>query len=120
MGDETIPIELHAVNAWEATLGMASSFQQGRVFLAGDAAHVQSSAGGRWTLFAGPGDRRWPATAASLGIDPQLHELSTVDDAVLVRPDGFVAWRGATAESLREALRDVGLRHVRRDTAHRR
>jgi 2-polyprenyl-6-methoxyphenol hydroxylase-like FAD-dependent oxidoreductase len=41
-----VPIELHAVNAWEAALGIASAFRRGRVFLAGDAAHVQSSAGG--------------------------------------------------------------------------
>ncbi|MGI5224883.1 FAD-dependent monooxygenase [Actinoallomurus sp. CA-142502] len=27
---------------------------------------------------------------------------------VASRPDGFVAWRGATEESLREALRDLG------------
>ncbi|MYT33066.1 MULTISPECIES: FAD-dependent monooxygenase [unclassified Streptomyces] len=46
IGDATIPIELHAVNAWEAAVGMASAFRRGRVFLAGDAAHVQSSAGG--------------------------------------------------------------------------
>jgi putative polyketide hydroxylase len=43
---ERVPIELHAVNAWEAAVGMAASFRRGRVFLVGDAAHVQSSAGG--------------------------------------------------------------------------
>ncbi|MEU8786283.1 FAD-dependent monooxygenase [Streptomyces sp. NPDC048637] len=170
IGDEAIPIELHAVNAWEAAIGMAASFRQGRVFLAGDAAHVQSSAGGlgmntgiqdghnlawktaavlheqftpalldtyeperraaaraslalsrhmhptldlagsRWTLFVEPGDGRWQATAASLGIEPHVHDLNTLGDAVLVRPDGFVAWRGATRESLQDALRDLGLR----------
>jgi putative polyketide hydroxylase len=41
-----VPVELHAVNAWEAAVGMAESFRKGRVFLVGDAAHVQSSAGG--------------------------------------------------------------------------
>jgi putative polyketide hydroxylase len=46
IGDRTIPVELHAVNAWEAAIGTAASFRRGRVFLAGDAAHVQSSAGG--------------------------------------------------------------------------
>ncbi|MFG1998597.1 FAD-dependent monooxygenase [Spirillospora sp. NPDC048911] len=46
IGDTTIPIELHEVNAWEAAYGIASSFRKGRVFLAGDSAHVQSSAGG--------------------------------------------------------------------------
>ncbi|MFB7630251.1 FAD-dependent monooxygenase [Streptomyces sp. NPDC056149] len=46
IGDPAIPIQLHAVNAWEAATGLASAFRRGRVFLAGDAAHVQSSAGG--------------------------------------------------------------------------
>ncbi|MFI7129695.1 FAD-dependent monooxygenase [Nonomuraea sp. NPDC050153] len=234
IGDATIPVELHAVNAWEAAIALASSFRKGRVFLAGDAAHVQSSAGGlgmntgiqdghnlawkiaavaqgrftpalldtyeaerraaaeaslalsramhqgyqspegdpndlydklavdylrgmmfysysphdspeadvlddvirpgrrfphrwmdsagpgrtstldlvgsRWTLFAGPGDPRWRAAATSLGIDPRFHALDAVDEAVLVRPDGFVAWRGTTEESLREALRGLGVR----------
>lgn len=41
-----VPIELHAVNAWEAAIGMATNFRRGRAFLVGDAAHVQSSAGG--------------------------------------------------------------------------
>ncbi|MGK5557229.1 FAD-dependent monooxygenase [Actinomadura kijaniata] len=235
IGDETIPIELHAVNAWEAAVGTASSFRQGRVFLAGDAAHVQSSAGGlgmntgiqdghnlawkiaavlrgrfaptlldtyeterraavraslalsrgmhqgyqslegnpntlydeiavdylrgmmfytypphdtgpdiaadeirpgqrfphrwvnspgtgeistldlaaaHWTLFTAPNDHRWRATAASLGIDLHVHPLNDMNDAVLVRPDGFVAWQGTTEESLRHALRELGLRAV--------
>ncbi|WP_460354700.1 FAD-dependent monooxygenase [Actinoallomurus acanthiterrae] len=230
IGDDTIPIELHAVNAWEAAIGMASSFRAGRVFLAGDAAHVQSSAGGlgmntgiqdghnlawkiaavlrgeftpalldtyeperraaaqaslavsrrmhqgylslegdpnllyeklaadylrgmmcyayppydttesdplddavrpghrfphrwvdsagtgrvstvdlagsRWTLFTGTGGGRWRAQAAALGMD--VHELGTMDDAALVRPDGFVAWRGTTEESMQAALRGLG------------
>ncbi|WP_067821818.1 FAD-dependent monooxygenase [Actinomadura kijaniata] len=234
IGDETIPIELHAVNAWEAALGTASSFRRGRVFLAGDAAHVQSSAGGlgmntgiqdghnlawkiaavlrgrftpalldtyeperraavrashalsrgmhqgyqspegdpstlydeiavdylrgmmfyaypphddtepditadairpghrfphrwarstgtgeistldlaaaRWTLFTEPDDHRWRTTAASLGIDLHVHPLNDVNDAALVRPDGFVAWHGTTEESLRHALHGLGLR----------
>ncbi|MFE6684973.1 FAD-dependent monooxygenase [Streptomyces sp. NPDC057743] len=46
IGDPTIPIQLHAVHAWEAATGLAAAFRRGRVFLAGDAAHVQSSAGG--------------------------------------------------------------------------
>ncbi|MFI6742453.1 FAD-dependent monooxygenase [Nonomuraea sp. NPDC050451] len=235
IGDETIPVELHAVNAWEAAIGLASSFQKGRVFLAGDAAHVQSSAGGlgmntgiqdghnlawkiadvlhgrftsalldtyeaerraaaeaslalsramhqgyqsleedpndlyekiavdylrgmmfyayhsrdssesdvlddvirpgcrfphrwvytagtgrastldlvgsRWTLFAGLGDRRWSPVATSLGMDLLNHDLDVVDEAVLVRPDGFVAWRGTTEESLQETLRGLGRQH---------
>lgn len=242
IGDATIPIELHAVNAWEAAIGMASAFRQGRVFLAGDAAHVQSSAGGLgmntgiqdghnlawklaavlhghsaptlldsyeperraaaraslalsrnllqgyqaldgdpndlydtlavdylrammfygypphgtvtgpgpdplddiirpghrfphrwlntpphsristldligsgWTLFTAADLPRWRAAAALLGLKPQrVHKLGAPhasdlalgDDAVLVRPDGFVAWRGTTEEALRAALRE--------------
>ncbi|QFU89823.1 FAD-dependent oxidoreductase [Amycolatopsis sp. YIM 10] len=46
IGDDTVPIELIECNAWEAAIGVASAFRRGRIFLAGDAAHVQSSAGG--------------------------------------------------------------------------
>ncbi|OLF09945.1 FAD-dependent oxidoreductase [Actinophytocola xanthii] len=46
IGDDTLPIDLTACDAWEATFGTASAFRRGRVFLAGDAAHLQSSAGG--------------------------------------------------------------------------
>ncbi|MBF6468277.1 FAD-dependent oxidoreductase [Nocardia beijingensis] len=46
VGDDSVPIELIECNAWEAAIGMASAFGKGRVFLAGDAAHTQSSAGG--------------------------------------------------------------------------
>ncbi|AHI00392.1 FAD-dependent monooxygenase [Kutzneria albida] len=46
IGDQRIPVELHAVNSWTAAVGLAARLRQGRVFLVGDAAHVQSSAGG--------------------------------------------------------------------------
>ncbi|MFD7663986.1 FAD-dependent monooxygenase [Streptomyces sp. NPDC059788] len=46
IGDPGLPLDLVAVNAWEAAVGVASAFRRGRVFLAGDSAHVQSSAGG--------------------------------------------------------------------------
>ncbi|MFI7637383.1 hypothetical protein [Nonomuraea sp. NPDC049400] len=68
--------------------------------------------GSRWTLFAGPGDRRWPATSA-LGMNLHVHDLDAVDEAVLVRPDGFVAWRGTAEESLQETLRGLGLMRFR-------
>jgi putative polyketide hydroxylase len=230
IGDSTIPIELDAVNAWEAAIGMASAFRQGRVFLVGDAAHVQSSAGGlgmntgiqdghnlawkvaavlrgqfgptlldsyeperraaveaslalsrglhrgymslqgdasqlyeniaadyprammfysystssgserdllddeiavgrrfphhrvepdqastldligsRWTLFAGSDLGPWRAFADTVPIDLQVHQLEVLGDAALVRPDGFVAWRGAAVSSCRAALQDLGL-----------
>ncbi|MEV0221682.1 FAD-dependent monooxygenase [Streptomyces sp. NPDC050704] len=46
IGDPTVSVELLAATPWEARLGLASGFRRGRVFLAGDAAHVQTSAGG--------------------------------------------------------------------------
>ncbi|MEV5594540.1 FAD-dependent monooxygenase [Streptomyces sp. NPDC052496] len=46
VGDPDLSVDLMAVNAWEAAVGTASAFRRGRVFLAGDSAHVQSSAGG--------------------------------------------------------------------------
>lgn len=46
IGDNTVPIDLIECNAWEAAIGIASAFRRDRVFLVGDAAHVQSSAGG--------------------------------------------------------------------------
>lgn len=46
IGDDSVPIELIECNAWKAAFGLASTFRAGRVFLAGDAAHTQSSAGG--------------------------------------------------------------------------
>jgi tetracenomycin A2 monooxygenase-dioxygenase len=46
IGDQSVAIDLIECNAWEATFAVASAFRNGRVFLAGDAAHTQSSAGG--------------------------------------------------------------------------
>ncbi|MEU3624251.1 FAD-binding monooxygenase [Amycolatopsis coloradensis] len=46
IGDDTVPIDLIECNAWEAAIGIAAALRRGRVFLVGDAAHVQSSAGG--------------------------------------------------------------------------
>nr|CEL18834.1 monooxygenase, FAD-binding [Kibdelosporangium sp. MJ126-NF4]CTQ95363.1 monooxygenase, FAD-binding [Kibdelosporangium sp. MJ126-NF4] len=227
IGDDRIDIDLHAVNAWEAALGVASKLRQGRVFLVGDAAHVQSSAGGlgmntgiqdghnlawkiaavlagnaapplldtyepermaaveaslalsrrmhegylnrvdpdqlydaiaadylrgmlfysyqpdspnevmrdeirpgrrfphhwvkpdlstldligsRWTVLTGAGGASWLAAADELEMDVQAFEVPDVispDDAVLVRPDGFVGWRadGASPAALSGAIR---------------
>ncbi|MFI7705307.1 FAD-dependent monooxygenase [Nonomuraea sp. NPDC049480] len=221
IGDAAVPIELYAVNAWEAAVGMASAFRENRIFLAGDAAHVQSSAGGlgmntgiqdghnlawklaavlkgelppalldtyeperrvaarhslavsrgmhhgyrsqegdpaamyeriakdylrgmmfysydvpsevlddeirpglrfphwwvdggrvstldligaRWTLFTGSDEYRWRAAAAGLSIAPRVHVLDAAEQAVLVRPDGFVAWAGSSEAALRDAV----------------
>ncbi|TDD72872.1 FAD-dependent oxidoreductase [Actinomadura rubrisoli] len=46
IGDDTVPIDLIECNAWEAAIGIAAALRRDRVFLVGDAAHVQSSAGG--------------------------------------------------------------------------
>ncbi|WP_225731690.1 MULTISPECIES: FAD-dependent oxidoreductase [unclassified Nocardia] len=46
IGDDSVPIDLLECNAWEAAIAIAAEFRRDRVFLAGDAAHTQSSAGG--------------------------------------------------------------------------
>ncbi|RJQ82862.1 FAD-dependent oxidoreductase [Pseudonocardiaceae bacterium YIM PH 21723] len=46
IGSDSYEIEMLASNPWEAAIGMAERFREDRVFLVGDAAHVQSGAGG--------------------------------------------------------------------------
>ncbi|WP_158889677.1 FAD-dependent monooxygenase [Amycolatopsis anabasis] len=46
IGDDTVTSNVISANPWVAQIGIASSFRRGRVFLAGDSAHVQTSAGG--------------------------------------------------------------------------
>ena len=46
VGDESVPIELTSVGNWHPTPGCATKMQSGRIFLAGDAAHVTVPTGG--------------------------------------------------------------------------
>jgi putative polyketide hydroxylase len=89
---------------------------------------------GQWVLLAGPRGRAWldlmnqsaPARALRVvyhGVEP-AGDLEDVDDrwpaaygvgadgAVLIRPDGFVAWRRHHADGAAQAALDAALNHI--------
>ena len=76
--------------------------------------------GRNFVLLVGPGGQAWCDCAKDSKIDMDVHRIEepgfadaygiTASGAVLVRPDGFVAWRAKSSE---EASSDALLRHVR-------
>ncbi len=72
VGDEHVPIELKSVGNWQPTPGCTSAFRGGRIFLAGDAAHISVPTGGMGNNigFAGIRNLTWKLAYAIQGFSP--------------------------------------------------
>ncbi|WP_157250332.1 FAD-dependent monooxygenase [Nonomuraea typhae] len=64
------------------------------------------------TLLTGPEGTAWAEAARRLGPPLTAHQIPAGADAVLVRPDGFIAWRADGAEPDPEAALDAACRNL--------
>ena len=78
LGDPEIPVEIENVQRWSASAEYAERLQDGRVFVAGDAAHVMPPTGGfggnagSRTGTTSPGSSRTSSTAGGRGVARHL------------------------------------------------
>lgn len=74
---EPIPIKILSMNVWQPTPGSVDKFWDGRVFIAGDAAHISVPTGGMGnnTGFAGIRNLTWKMALVIKGVlDPRILE----------------------------------------------
>ena len=97
-----LPVEIENIQRWSAMAATAGSFQSGRVFLAGDAAHVMRGHD-LWRRAAAEAEESLgvAVTVQPIGRDvlPEPAEPAAVTagggwtGAALIRPDGVIAWK---------------------------
>lgn len=70
--DDDIPITINSMRMWQPTPGCTSHFSSGRIFLAGDAAHISIPTGGMGNNsgFAGIRNLAWKLAFVLKGISP--------------------------------------------------
>jgi len=70
---DDVPIQIMSMSLWQPTPGCTSRFSKGRIFIAGDAAHVSIPTGGMGnnTGFAGIRNLAWKLAFVLRGISPQ-------------------------------------------------
>jgi 2-polyprenyl-6-methoxyphenol hydroxylase-like FAD-dependent oxidoreductase len=108
LGDAAIPFEIDAVMPWRRSRLVASRFRSGRIFIAGDAAHVTAPNGGYGmnTGLADAVDLGWKLDAVLAGWGgPDLLDSYDIER----RP---VAWRAVDAAAV-----NFGRVSARRETA---